>query len=1706
NGNTTTVGVSGTASNQTIGNLTLNGGTLQFYSGTATSAESTLTTDIFTADSGIIDILGPQSAPNTGGALLNQIGNNSGKALIFSNNATNIDNLTLHLNGAAVPNQPLAFDLTQNSLTVAQGIYDYGLSNTRGTDNGLFLNFSLIQLNLIEDGANALVVATDANPGSNHDLSVLVTGDGGIVLDASAAPLTISNGGNTYGGTTRATGGTVLLGASNALGQTQLLTVDSNALFDMAGFTQTVGALDNLGALDLNGGTLNLLDGGTSTATDGLAGAGNLNVQGGSLILSADNSTLTAATTIASGADVTLTNAGTLGDSDITVAGALNFNRDGSFGNQLSGDGVVNTNANVQLTGESDFIGTQAINAGGTLTVTQANNLGADSATVDLTTTSSMLVFDGLAGIVAQALEGIAGSTISIDNTADMSLTGDNTLFNGLFAIDGNSQLTVGLQQNLGNGVVDIASGSTLQFLNFAGNVPSMLANTLTGSGTWWLNTSNINLAGNTTRLTGFDGLIDINGNARLTLDELTSLDPATRFNVQGTGDNLDITTSGLFNFNYALTGNGAVNVNTAGQDFSFGNAVGDQFSGEVHLNSSTFLLTGTNTTALTNATLVLENGSDTKVGISGSPSDEAIGNLTMNGGLLTFYGDFANPRASSILDNLGSVTLNSGTINLIGNGNISNVSDSLSILEQNRGNVSMMLISAAIASGAGNLTLQLNGQTVGIGDSIFAAIMQGAVHAANGGYEYELVNSNASNQQGLYLSFGLNSIELLTDYADALVIATDTDVNSNKELTALVFGDGGLVLDATNNPLTISNSGNTYGGTTRATGGTVLLGASNALGQTQLLTVDSNALLNMAGFIQTVGALDNLGALTINGGTLTNDGLLTNTGTLNLAGGTLNLLGGGTSTAANGLAGTGTLNVSGGSLTLSADNSTLSAITTIASGADITLTNAGTLGDSDITVAGALNFNRDGSFDNQLSGNGVVNTNANVQLTGESDFIGTQSINAGGTLTVTQANNLGADSATVDLTTASSTLVFDGLIGAVAQTLEGIAGSTVSIDNSADMSLTGDNSSFNGLFAIDGDSQLTVGLQQNLGNGAVDIASGSTLQFLNFAGNVPSMLANTLTGSGTWWLNTSNINLAGNTTRMAGFDGLIDINGNARLTLDELTSLNASTQFNVQGTGDNLDITTAGLFNFNYALTGSGTVNVDTAGQAFSFGNAVGALFGGDVHLNSSTFSLAASNTTALTAATLVLENGNTTSVGVSGTASNQTIGNLTLNGGTLQFYSGIPATNAESTLTTGIFTANSGIVDVVGPQSAPNTGGSLLNQIGNTAGTALIFSNNATNIDNLTLHLNGVAVNNQPVLSDLIQNSMTVAQGVYNYDLSNTRGADNGLFLNFELIQLNLIEDAPNALVVATDANPGSNHDLSVLVTGDGGIVLDASAAPLTISNGGNTYGGTTRATGGTVLLGASNALGQTQLLTVDSDALLDMAGFTQTVGELNNLGALTLNDGTLTNDGLLTNDGTLNLAGGTLNLLGGGTSTAADGLAGTGTLNVSGGSLTLSADNSTLSAITTIASGADITLTNAGTLGDSDITVAGALNFNRDGSFGNQLSGDGVVNTNANVQLTGESDFIGTQSINAGGTLTVTQANNLGADSATVDLTTASSTLVFDGLIGAVAQTLEGIAGSTVSIDNSADMSLTGDNSSFNGLFAIDGDSQLTVGLQQ
>ncbi|PSH11064.1 transporter, partial [Yersinia pseudotuberculosis] len=299
-----------------------------------------------------------------------------------------------------------------------------------------------------------------------------------------------------------------------------------------------------------------------------------------------------------------------------------------------------------------------------------------------------------------------------------------------------------------------------------------------------------------------------------------------------------------------------------------------------------------------------------------------------------------------------------------------------------------------------------------------------------------------------------------------------------------------------------------------------MILGANGAFGQTSLLNIASGASANINGYRQTVGAVTNTGTVTLgNGGELTSTDTLINTGMINVTDGILNLENGGASSISGGLTGNGILNIKGGDFTISIDNNGLAGQTNISDGASVTLGNGGTiigtgnLGSSVIDVLGDLNLVADNSLANVISGDGTINTTATVTLSGNSSFSGAHQIGTNGELTVGQASNLGASSATVNLGTLTSHLILNGVSESIANVLSGVAGSTVDIIGGADTALTANNSNFLGQYALAGNSKLTVGSTNNLGaSSSVTLAgAGDTLSLSGFNGT----FGNSVTGSG---------------------------------------------------------------------------------------------------------------------------------------------------------------------------------------------------------------------------------------------------------------------------------------------------------------------------------------------------------------------------------------------------------------------------------------------------------------------------------------------------------------------------------------------------------------------------------------------------------------
>ncbi|WP_235501713.1 autotransporter outer membrane beta-barrel domain-containing protein [Trabulsiella odontotermitis] len=281
--------------------------------------------------------------------------------------------------------------IAQNGTVVADGLY--GIRMTTAPGDGLYINYGLKEVD-IHAGQTLTLAEFAGATGADADMSAKVSGSGNLAVNTTGL-VSLSNGLNDYSGATQVQAGTLRTDADGALGNTRELNISSNAITDLNGTVQTVGMLTGQAdsILNVNGGTLTLQNGGLSDGS--LTGAGNLNIDGGVLTINGTNSDLSVATTISSGAQVSINDVQGAGSGDITDDGTLTLDGvTGTFANNVSGTGNVDaTNTtDITLTGDnSGFSGLFTIDSGSTLTVSEQKNLGtaAVSGAGNLTKTGS---------------------------------------------------------------------------------------------------------------------------------------------------------------------------------------------------------------------------------------------------------------------------------------------------------------------------------------------------------------------------------------------------------------------------------------------------------------------------------------------------------------------------------------------------------------------------------------------------------------------------------------------------------------------------------------------------------------------------------------------------------------------------------------------------------------------------------------------------------------------------------------------------------------------------------------------------------------------------------------------------------------------------------------------------------------------------------------------------------------------------------------------------------------------------------------------------------------------------------------------------------------------------------------------------------------------------------------------------------------------
>ncbi|WP_183271452.1 autotransporter outer membrane beta-barrel domain-containing protein, partial [Buttiauxella sp. A111] len=472
-------------------------------------------------------------------------------------------------------------------------------------------------------------------------------------------------------------------------------------------------------------------------------------------------------------------------------------------------------------------------------------------------TTSSVVDIDN--GAVSSFKNSGTIQAASKDQNAVETLTGT-----GMSFTNQNSGKIVGhVNLMAGNNTVNLDAGSkgtdfttdegndTFNLNNLGENTIGVFDHLVAGSGTDTLNItgSDYNLS-SPESLSGFEKVNLVKGTtsgSNLTLDNTLMPLGDGQNDATGTGFNIDADSSLTLShandvvFASHLAGTGLMQVKLGtDKNFTFTSKnAADGFDGTVALSRANMELAGVNTQALSDATLRLDGYSTVHVG----DGKQTIGGLKFNGGTLKFdSGTPGETVAKGSVHTTESMDLSGSGVVQVAKGSVSNdhpLADTLlDILAQDDATTMVQLAASDTTAigGGGALILKDQNDNV-ISDSTTADIAQNGSTVAKGTYDYRLTSGDAAD--GLYISYGLTQVDLLTAGADALALNAAGLSGNAADLSAKITGTGDLAIDTgVGNTVSLSNTLNDYVGNTDIRSGTLKMIADNVLGQTDVLSL----------------------------------------------------------------------------------------------------------------------------------------------------------------------------------------------------------------------------------------------------------------------------------------------------------------------------------------------------------------------------------------------------------------------------------------------------------------------------------------------------------------------------------------------------------------------------------------------------------------------------------------------------------------------------------------------------------------------------------------------------------------------------------------------------------------------------------------------------------------------------------------------------
>lgn len=563
--------------------------------------------------------------------------------------------------------------------------------------------------------------------------------------------------------------------------------------------------------------------------TAALKGTGNLRITEGEVTLVDKDSDYTGSTSVAAGAALVAGSAGhTLGQtSELRLEGAT---------------GVV-SGASATILGEETVYGLN-VQLGATLNLVAGSGEGAGA----VLTVAGGEDDNVIAGNDALG-QGGGKLAVSGDGTK-LTVEGANSRFTGITSVESGAVLSAGNTASLGTGNTEIAAGGTLEVVaavdatSGASRVVSQITNSVTGAG---------------------DVVINLSGTAQANQKMFRFADDQT----SGFSGNI-VLENGGYSLAYANDGDAETDY-TANQLAAMNSRISVEENGHLYVSTVDHQINryiDKHVRALT-----LDGGNIYFGGLryDMTSMDESLG------GQLQLAGD-TDKSATLEIKSESLVNLDAGATNTLTDGSELLIADEGAKIDLIQNAADVVLGSDADTIWASssdeadftdllNDYLKLNTvnsdaeQTLTQDGRDVAIVTRG--FGSSGHNEVFGVEQNDSSTWDLYLNYHVSKIELIdSENAQGLLITND-EAGSDSDLTALVTGSGNLTLSGVSGTTIALGDGsdatqNDYTGRTTVTGSvTVKAAEDNAFGNTYRLNVESGAKVDFGEFDQTLGILE---------------------------------------------------------------------------------------------------------------------------------------------------------------------------------------------------------------------------------------------------------------------------------------------------------------------------------------------------------------------------------------------------------------------------------------------------------------------------------------------------------------------------------------------------------------------------------------------------------------------------------------------------------------------------------------------------------------------------------------------------------------------------------------------------------------------------------------------------------------------------------